>query len=211
MKIEINIIWILLIIVFAVIGGYFWGIILQNTKRNEKETSGKEENKDKNGDNHQHKDRGWRKENAEKHISQGISILSPVSGKVEIFQEENQCGVMVWPEEDKVFAPVSGKIIKLYPMGCAFILRMVDQREILLQVGNHTDEVYSMCFHPRIIQNEIVKAGKLLLVFDRECLTEAGEEVTVRISLQETAGAEEIFYTQKKQVDVGDELIRIIK
>lgn len=147
--------------------------------------------------------------NGEKRISQGITIASPAAGRTEVFYERGRHGVMIEPEEGKIFAPASGKIIKLYPMGNAFVLRMDEQIELYISVGNHPDELCSMYFQPRIVQNEIIHKGKLLLLFDRERLRAAGEDVTVTVSLEDGVNEREIAATMEERVKVGDELIKV--
>lgn len=231
MDIAINIMWIPFIIVLAVIVGYLIG-------RYEKKILQKEEAEERGGQkedalsgsnrevhaeqaetafhNGSNQEEGFgghaavrRHREVGKRIPQGNSIVSPVSGTPRAFYEGGRRGMVILPEDGQLYAPVSGKIIKLYPMGNAFILRMEEGTEVLVRVGSGPDEVYSMCFRPRIVQNEIVNKGKLLLAFDKECLEEAGEDVSVSVSLNEGINGREISCTQKSRVKVGDELMKI--
>ncbi len=149
--------------------------------------------------------------NGERKIFLGKSIASPVAGRVQTFQEEGRKGVVIEPGQSKIYAPMSGKITRLFPMGNAFILRADDtecSEELLIQVGRKVpDELCSMYYRPYIMQNEIVSKGKLLLTFDRERLQAAGEDVAVLVSLDAGLGSGEVRVTPKENVKVGDELI----
>lgn len=153
---------------------------------------------------------GRRHKNNERRIVQGKSIASPVDGEVSFFCEGGRKGAVIVPEQGKVYAPASGKIIKLYPMGTAFLLRTDDKMEILIRVGRkQPDELCSMYYSSRIVQNEIVNKGKLLLSFDKESLLAAGEEVSVTVSIEDIQDGGEIAVTQRESVKVGEEIMRV--
>ena len=117
---------------------------------------------------------------------------------------------MIEPRQGMVYAPASGKIIKLYPMGNAFVLQGDDGSSILIRVGRQQpDELCSMYFRARIVQNEVVNKGKLLLEFDMEKLAAAGEEVNVTVCVENGMTEEEITVTEKETIKVGEELLRI--
>lgn len=151
-----------------------------------------------------------RHKNNERRIIPGKSIASPVDGEVSFFCEDGRKGAVIDPEQGKVYAPASGKIIKLYPMGTAFLLRTDDGMEILIRVGRRQpDELCSMYYSPRIVQNEIINKGKLLLTFDKESLLAAGEDVSVTVSIEDIQNGGDIVLTQKEHVKVGEELMRV--
>lgn len=144
-----------------------------------------------------------------KDASLQLTVASPVSGRVSIMGEEEANKVTIFPEEGNLYSPVSGKIIKLYPMGNAFAIRTDIQTEVEVQVGREPDELCAMYFCPRVIQNEIVNKGKLLLAFDKEHLQEVGEEIGVTVGVHVEADGKEVIVTQKSSVKVGDSLMEI--
>uniref|UniRef100_UPI0040565CD2 PTS glucose transporter subunit IIA n=1 Tax=Acetatifactor sp. TaxID=1872090 RepID=UPI0040565CD2 len=147
-----------------------------------------------------------------KTIRKGDVITSPVDGKVHFFSEGGRKGVAIEPMQGAVYAPVAGKITKLYPMGNSFILTGENQTELLIQVGRRQpDELCSMYYVPHIIQNEIVTKGKLLLNFDMERLVAVGEDVAVTVSFEDCGDNGDIGVTRKEQVRVGEELMWIHK
>lgn len=145
-----------------------------------------------------------------KRAHQGKMIASPVTGTVDYYSESGRTGAVIEPEQGQIYAPMSGKIIKLFPMGNAFILRLEDQTELLIRVGRRQpDELCSMYYHSRIVQNEIVNKGKLLLAFDMERLKAAGEELSVIVSPEEGMTLGNVTVTPKGRVKVGEELLWI--
>lgn len=187
MDVTVNLLGVGGIVILAILIGYFIGRSeRRELHREEEETEGRR-------------------------IPIGKSIASPVSGEVSFFCEDSKKGAVIEPEQNMVYAPISGKIIKLYPMGNAFVLRSdehSDPTELLIQVGRNTpDELCSMYYRPHIIQNEIVNRGKLLLTFDKERLQAAGADVAVIVSLEEGIETRDVKVTQKGSVKVGDELM----
>lgn len=196
MEIEISISMMLGIIVSAVTVGYFIGRREQWLAK--REGIGEEgEQTAEEGMKNVHR------------IGQERVIVSPVDGTVHYFREGSQQGAMLEPGQGKIYAPLSGKIVKLYPMGNAFLLQGDEGIGVLIRVGRqHPDELCSMYFRARIVQNEIVNKGKLLLEFDREKLAAAGEDVNVTVVLENSMEETEIAVTQKETVKVGEVLLK---
>lgn len=149
-----------------------------------------------------------KKRDAGRHVCGGKVVASPVAGRVQAQSEDGVKSVTIMPEEGNLYAPVFGKIIKLYPMGNAFLIRMEDHTQIEVRVGGHPDELCAEYFCPRVIENEIVNKGKLLLVYDREQLLAAGEDVSVMVNLKDDMSEKKVLITQAGRVKVGDELMQ---
>lgn len=143
----------------------------------------------------------------EKKIPLGWAIGSPVSGMVSTFYEGSRRGALLLPDQGRVYAPASGKIIRLYPMGNRILLRADSGVELLIQVGGEPDELCGMYFRPRVVQNEIVSKGKLLLEYDRERLAAEGADTKVSISVEEADNLRDITVTGAESVKAGEELL----
>lgn len=196
MEVSLNIFWLTGIMILAVTIGYFIGrgerksLTAEAVEGTDLEGADKPERNRRNG----------------RRVFMGKTIASPVDGKVHYFCEGGCKGAMIIPEQGKIYAPVSGKIIKVFPMGNAFLIRTEEQSELLIRVGRpHPDELCSMYFRARVVQNEIINKGKLLLEFDMEGLVAAGEEIYVTVCPEE----EDILVTEKEFVKVGEELLTI--
>lgn len=151
--------------------------------------------------------RGRKNHNREKRIPLGWAIGSPVAGNVSLYYEGNRRGALILSDQGRMYAPASGKIIKLYPMGNRMLLRTDSGVELILQVGDHVDELCGAYFRPRVVQNEIVNKGKLLLEYDREGLLKEGADAGVSISMEASENLRDITITGKDRVKVGDELM----
>jgi len=146
-----------------------------------------------------------------KRISLGWAIGSPINGLVSSFQEGNRQGIVITPAQGKLFSPAAGKIVKLFPTGNAFMLRTEYGIELLLKAGHNTEELEGMYFRPRVIQNEVVNKGKLLLEFDMERIQAEGYDTAVRLSVESGDDYRDIIITDVERVKVGEELLWIRK
>ena len=111
------------------------------------------------------------------------------------------------PEQGQLYAPAAGKIIRLYPLGNRMLLRTDSGVELLLQVGGNLDELCGSYFRPRVMQNEIVNKGKLLLEYDREGLLSEGADTGVSISVESADKLQDITVTGKERIKAGEELL----
>lgn len=146
----------------------------------------------------------------EKRIPLGWAVGSPAEGAVLPFNEGNRKGAMVRSTQGCLYAPASGKIIKLYPSGNQMMLRTDFGIELLIRVGGKINEITGEYFRPRVLQNEIVNKGKLLLEYDREGLMEEGEDTDISISVEEAADFRDITVTEKSQVKMGEEILWVM-
>ncbi len=139
----------------------------------------------------------------------GRGIASPVDGKVSFLCEGGRKGALIEPLQGRIYAPISGKIVKVYPMGNSLRLRDNQGTELLIRVARqHPDELCSMFFRPRVVENEIVNKGKLLLEFDIEGLLGMGEEVTVTVYPESDLDCD-IFVMENESIKVGEDLFEI--
>ena len=123
---------------------------------------------------------------------------------------EGQCPtVVIEPQEDKLYAPAGGKVIRLFPLGNEFLFRTEFGEELHIRAGDGEDELLGRYYRPRVIQNEIVPKGKLLLEFDRCGLQQEGSSAQVSVKLEECAPGKEIRLTAGSLVRTGEEILRV--
>lgn len=137
----------------------------------------------------------------------GWPVGSPVSGYAEIRREGPEAEIVILPVEDRLYAPVNGKITKLCPMGNAFRFRTEFGAELYIQAGNVTDDMLGRYFRPRVVQNEIVGKGKLLLEFDRKGLEAEGIQPEVSIRVEHHIYGNDVIATAAEQVRAGEEVL----
>lgn len=143
----------------------------------------------------------------EKRIPLGWAIGSPVAGEVNFFYEGARRGAVIKPEQEMLYAPAPGKITRLYPAGRAFRLRTDYGVELLIQAGLGTDELEGRYFRPRVVQNEIVGKGKLLLEFDKAGIEAEGGDSSVLMSVEDADNYRDILVTDVQRVKTGEDLL----
>ena len=139
------------------------------------------------------------------------SLGSPVSGYVMTFREGDRPAAVIQPMEDKLYAPAAGKITKLFPMGNDFLFVTEFGTELRIRAGDTDDDLLGRYFRPRVVQNEIVAKGKLLLEFDRQSLAAEGASTMVTISVEHRAYGSNVRLTADEEVKTGEELLKIIE
>lgn len=193
MAISINVFILTAVLAAAVFFGFFAGRM--SVRRNREDAPadeflrGKDRRRDRGG-------RSW-------------SVGSPVTGTAAVFREGGKTGVVIRPMEDKLYAPTGGKITKLYPMGNAFLFQTEFGAELYIRAGSTGDELLGRYYRPRIVQNEIVNKGKLLLEFDRQGLESEGESPEVSVCVESCIYGGEVIMTAEGQVKTGEEILLV--
>lgn len=136
-------------------------------------------------------------------------IGSPVSGEVAEIQEGGRPSVVIRPDGDKLYAPAGGRIRKIFPRGNAFLFDTEFGAELYIRVGDSEDELLDGYYRPRIVQNEVVSKGKLLLEFDRQGLAAEGVSNNVAVAVGNGAGEGCILADMGAQVRTGEELLKV--
>lgn len=139
------------------------------------------------------------------------SVGSPVTGTVLRLEEGDRPSVVIYPDSDRLYAPASGKVSRVFPMGNAFCLTTESGAELYLQAGNAEDDLMSYCYRPRVLRNEVVEKGKLLLEFDRGGLEAEGLSAEVSVCVERSFYGGEIRMTAGERVRVGEELLQIVE
>lgn len=117
-------------------------------------------------------------------------VASPVSGRVIAMADVpdpvfSSCalgpGCAVWPEDDVVYAPVSGTITAA--MGHAMGIQAEDGTEVLVHVGVDTVEMGGKGFTAHANEGSKVSAGQPLLTVDRTAVKAAGHPDCVVVAV----------------------------
>ncbi len=137
-------------------------------------------------------------------------VGSPVSGWLTALREGERPTVTIQPLEEKLYAPAAGKIIKLFPMGNAFLLATEFGTQLLIQVCDVEDDLLGRYFRPRVVQNEIVGKGKLLLEFDAQGLLEEGTPVSVSVRVENRGYGHSVYLTAGERIKIGEEILQVI-
>lgn len=112
-----------------------------------------------------------------------LEMISPVRGQIVQLEEvpdpafaERQMGkgVAVIPSEGKVYAPFDATVGHVTKSKHAMILEHATGVQILIHIGINTVSMKGSGFTTHAATGDQVKAGQLLLEFDREAITAAG-------------------------------------
>lgn len=145
----------------------------------------------------------------EKRIVLGCSIGSPASGEVSCLQEGNRQVLRIVPEEGKVYSPAAGKIIRLFPTGNAMLLRLENGIVLSIRAGVATEALEGQYYRSRIVQNEIVGKGKLLLEYDIDRIREEGFDPAILLELEEAGVHRELCVNCAEYVKAGEDVLQI--
>ncbi len=198
--------------ILAAMAGFWAGRILvwRAASGGQEEAQGQQEGRQNTGEQnsrgHKPSSRGA---SAHRAVFSGRSIGSPVSGMVSMLGEGSYNGALISPVQGCVYAPASGKITRLFPTGNAFILRTETGVELKISVGGGQNEMYSRYYRPRVLQNEVVNKGKLLLEFDKEGLMAEGVDTEVSVCVEAAGIDSDVAVTARGQIKAGEELLRV--
>ncbi len=117
-------------------------------------------------------------------------VLSPVDGIVVPLSEMSDGafadgslgqGVAIRPSAGAVYAPFDALVVAAFPTGHAIGLRNPDGAEVLIHVGVDTVRLGGEHFTLKVKSGQEVKAGELLLEFDRAAIEAAGYDLTTPV------------------------------
>lgn len=114
-------------------------------------------------------------------------IISFVSGEIvaidtvndQVFSQKLMGdGFAIIPNENKFYAPVSGKVSAVFPTGHAIGITTKKGVEVLLHLGINTVELDGKGFTLHVEQGQSVKQGDLLVEMDLDLVKEARYDTT---------------------------------
>ena len=147
-------------------------------------------------------------------------VLSPLKGKVKKLSETKDVafasgalgkGVVIDPELGELRAPVTGVITSIFPTKHAVGITSESGSEILVHIGIDTVKLEGKFFEVFIKENDKIKKGDLLVKFDIENIKKAGFSTDTPVIISNTEDYMDILYTDKESVNIGDQLLVLIK
>lgn len=107
-----------------------------------------------------------------KYIKEMEDVINPIQGEIipitevpdEVFSQKMMGdGFAVIPDDGKVFAPVSGEVVNLFPTKHAIGIQTADGLEVLIHFGIDTVELKGEGFTTHVKQGDKVEKGQLIL------------------------------------------------
>ena len=146
------------------------------------------------------------------------TILSPIKGEVKSIEESSDAafasgalgkGVVILPEEGKVYAPVTGTITVLFPSLHAIGITSDAGVELLIHIGINTVQLNGEGFTAHIKQGDQIKQGQLLVEFDMNKIKEAGYSLETPVLVTNYADLKEVKNTSASSVQLQETLIEV--
>lgn len=144
------------------------------------------------------------------------SVLSAVTGRLVAMRDipdpvfaSGALGVCagVWPEEDVVFAPVSGVVTAAMPH--AMVIATDDGLELLVHAGIDTVELRGDGFELYRGRGDRVRAGDALMAFSRAKVAKAGYQDIVICVVANSDRYEDVTVEAPRQVRAGEKIIGV--
>ena len=146
------------------------------------------------------------------------TILAPIKGEVKPIEESSDAafasgalgkGVVILPEEGKVYAPVTGTVTVLFPSLHAIGITSDAGVELLIHIGINTVQLNGEGFTAYIKQGDQIKQGQLLVEFDMNKIKEAGYTLETPVLVTNYADLKEVKNTNASSVQLQETLIEV--
>ncbi|GCF94656.1 PTS beta-glucoside transporter subunit EIIBCA [Enterococcus florum] len=127
-------------------------------------------------------------ETADKSVLSKVDIIAPVAGEKVPLNEINDPafssgalgkGIGITPTENSIKAPISGRVVSLFPTNHAIGIKNEDGVEVLIHIGVDTVELKGQFFKPLVKVNDPVELGTPLIEVDFDQVKEHGFDPTV--------------------------------
>lgn len=120
-------------------------------------------------------------------------------------------GCAVWPEDEVVYAPVSGTVT--VTMGHAVGLSTDDGIEVLVHIGVDTVNMQGKGFTGYVKQGDTVKAGDPVIKMDRAAIKDAGYPDCVVLAVSNTAefADVELVADAESTVSAGTPVVKVVR
>ena len=120
-------------------------------------------------------------------------------------------GLAIIPSVGKVVAPIDGTVEMIFDTKHAISMSSDSGIQLIIHVGLDTVTLKGEPFTTHVEAGQKVKAGDLLLEFDIEAIQSAGLDTVTPIVICNTGDYKEIEAHVGKNVNLGDEVLTVIK
>lgn len=146
-------------------------------------------------------------------MAKARKVLSPVKGRVmAISQSADEAhqqevlgkGVCFMPLGGKVYAPVDGTVEMVFDTKHAVNIVSEDGIELLLHCGIDTVKLKGKGFTVHVKEGDRIKAGQLLLEYDKDVIARAGYSLETQLVVANTADYKAVTVAKSGDAAVGD-------
>lgn len=161
------------------------------------------------------------KEEKVKSATDGITIKSPIKGKIvsledvpdEVFaQKLIGEGIAIIPEEGIIYSPVEGEVVQLFmPSKHAIGIRSNDGVEVLIHIGIDTVKMNGDGFEAFVETGSTVTCGQELIRFDIDKVEKNAKTVITPVVITNSHELKNIDIIANCNIGVGEEIIKVEK
>lgn len=120
-------------------------------------------------------------------------------------------GIAIEPSLGKVVAPFNGRVETLFDTKHAIGLLSNSGMEVLIHIGIDTVELGGKYYTTYVSEGDKVKRGDVLVEFDMEAIQKEGYKVTTPVIITNTMNYKEVVALKTGDVQLLDEVLRVIK
>lgn len=120
-------------------------------------------------------------------------------------------GIAIRPTGNQICAPCDGTIDLMFDTGHAVSMTGTNGAEILIHVGLETVSLKGKHFTVHAATGDSVKAGQLLITFEREAIAAEGFDTITPMVICNSDNFKEIKTYTGSTVAVGDKVIGLVK
>ncbi len=149
-----------------------------------------------------------------------FSFILPLSGEVmdikgvtdDVFSSKMMGdGFAVRPTEGKVYSPVNGEVMMIFPTNHAIGLKDQVGNEWLIHIGMDTVNLGGKGFNLHVREGQKIKQGQLIIEFDYDVVNELVPSLVTPIVLTNCEGAEVKLLKAGYHTAKTSDLIEIIR
>ncbi|MCL2601310.1 MAG: glucose PTS transporter subunit IIA [Treponema sp.] len=151
-------------------------------------------------------------------IAAALKVFAPVKGRVLPLnqsadaahqQEALGKGVCIMPLGGKIFAPFDGVVEMVFDTKHAISVKSSDGIEALIHCGIDTVKLGGSGFTARVKEGEAVKAGQLILEYDKDIIARAGFNLETQLVITNSGDFKVITQAKSGDCAVGDIVLYI--
>ncbi len=120
-------------------------------------------------------------------------------------------GCLLIPDNGEVYSPCDGIVRTLFPTKHAIGIVSDNGCEILIHIGINTVSLDGKYFESHVSQGDRVKAGQLLVTFDKDKIEEAGYNCEIPMMVTNTLDYLDVIELDHEHHKHGDLILKVVK
>ncbi|MGM0123051.1 PTS system, beta-glucoside-specific IIA component [Enterococcus sp. AZ194] len=148
-----------------------------------------------------------------------LTIKAPVKGKNVVLSNVNDKafassalgkGLGIEPEEDTIYAPISGEVVSLFPTKHAIGIKTTHGIEILIHIGINTVELNGKYFESFVQQGDMITIGQAILKADMAKIREEGYDPVVITVITNTSDYLDVLPTNDLNLTNKEDCLTVV-